>query len=357
MRERQFSRTALTIAAAASYFFVVCSCADIEMTGRKVNFSTRIASMSTETRTVYGEDSGTAFQYIDWTDGDVIRIFCDQCEDDKYADYAASHNSHKPTGDRATVSSSTGLKWGTGDHTFYAVYPSPVVNSAVSFSEGVMSAEIPALQSVSGAVAGSTSKVASPDMRYQYMVAKTVVSASASSVDLELLPLTTAIEFTVKNGFDSHSTMNVSYVKLTSDNYFLSGQFTVAPGTSGVNNRPICTNRATSASNKSVTINFSSPVAVNYGNTLNFTFFLNPGNGGASGINDITFEIGGTGTGNAPFVRRAMIKKGGVGCAFPTHKKTRVTGLMIPEAIEWNIEGTLTVTPWSDGINQGITLQ
>ncbi|MCQ2127776.1 MAG: hypothetical protein MJZ06_10145, partial [Bacteroidaceae bacterium] len=55
---------------------------------------------------------------------------------------------------------------------------------------------------------------------------------------------------------------------------------------------------------------------------------------------DLTFEISGTNKYNdSPFTRRARLEdKDGKGVTFPTHQKTRIGGVMVPESIIWTID-------------------
>ena len=325
--------------------------------GGEVRFSITTEG-SPITKTAYGEDgTGTGFQYINWINNDQIRIVSAQCTPTTSADYTVSRTGHQGNFDYGTVSSGSPLFWGEGTHTFYAVYPSPAVTGYCSISGSQITGSIPTTQGYADIV-GTDAKVVSPDMKNQYMYAKATGSKANESVQLTFYPLSTALEFTIKNGFESTSSMQISSISLSSAAYALGGSFTANIDNTGVNSRCQCT---TTSTDKTVTINFSTPVTVAYGKTLNFTFFLNPGNGGADGINDITFTISGTNLGTSTaFTRSAKLENRdstpASAIAFPTHKKTRIKGLVIPEAVEWDIEGTIFVTPWANGESGNIAL-
>lgn len=359
MKNVVFNASKLTVA--------VLFCAAVSFAGCKkldsfkdVNFSV-VSQSNPLTKTVYGDDvtySSKNYQFVDWVNGDKIRVVCDQTDPD-VADYTVTKASHDGIRCKGTVASASPLFWGEGQHTFYAVYPSPATDGAVSTIDGkTVTGSIPAVQPYLS-IAGTDVKVVAPDMKNQYMVAKAVTEAEASSVVLDFQPLTTALEFTVTNGFDSGSAMIVKSITLSSAAYALNGAFSVDIDGAGVNSCPKCTTSATASSNNTVTINFSTPVEVAKGKSLQFTFFLNPGNGGAAGVNDITFTINGTNAGTSTdFTRSAKLYKTVEGdIAFPTHKKTRIKGLVIPEAVEWDIEGTIFVTAWENGVNQNIPLE
>ena len=345
--------SALTALACVAATFT--SCDKVETGDSTINFSVATAAVHL-TKTSYGVD-GSGFQYIDWAEGDQIRIMCAQ-SDPTSTDYAVTSAGHEGKADKGKISSDIPLTWGDGTHTFYAVYPSPAMTDAVCTIDGpAVTGTIPAVQAVSSLTGNDDAKVAKPDMTRQYMVAKATAPEKAESVELYFYPMTTALEFTIKNGFASKSAMQVSSIQLSSEAYALNGDFAIDIDKEGVNDRKLCTTTATAAANGTVTINFASPVTVEYGKSLNFTFFLNPGNGGATGINDIRFSISGTNAGNSTnFTRSAKLEKNGAGVAFQTHKKTRIVGIMIPEQIEWNIENEIVVTPWEEGVIKDITL-
>lgn len=358
MRKIIFSASIVALLC-ASISFAGCTKIDDNLKGSEIKFAVSTESAPL-TKTAYGADESVtapakpSFQFIDWVSGDKIRIVCAQADPTQSADYDISNAGHQGNKDKGSISSSSPLFWGTGSHTFYAVYPSPAMTGATSAISGhTITGSIPAVQTY-GTVGSSVviglpeRRIVPPDMKNQFMVAKATASEKASSVTLDMLPMTTALEFIITNGFDGDNSMTVSQVKLSSASKALNGNFSIDMDQDGVNGRKLCTTTATAAANGTVTINFSSPLVIGKGDELNFTFFLNPGNGGAAGINDITFSITAKSSADetTSFTRSAELKKDGVGVAFKTHQKTRLKGIVIPEAIEWDIEGDIVVTPW-----------
>ena len=354
-----------TIILAAAAALALTGCERLRnVTGTPVRFSVGTSSdrsnpsNAPQTKVSYGDISGTTTksQEIDWKVGDKITIYCAQCEGEKSAEYAVSEV--KPSGTTSASyakienAGASGLQWGTGTHKFYSVYPGATTSGASSTISGKdITGSIPANQTV-GTITGTDAKVVAPDMKNLYMSAKTSLNAGESGdpVFLDFKPLTTVLEFTITNQFEeTKSTMNVTSISLISDGHALDGGFAVDMDQTGLYGRPKTTlgSGVVIADCDSVSINFGeSPVELAYEKTLNFHFFLNPGN--ATEVDDLTFEIKGVNDGSKEnFTRRAKLeKKDKSKVTFPTHKKTRITGIMVPESIGWEINGEVLVTPF-----------
>ena len=175
------------------------------------------------TRTEYGAivDGSPRKQMVNWCANDTLRIVCAQASTAEAgtstsADYKTSagvrYNSSAES--RATLTlagnNDKGLRWGstTEAHTFYAVYPSPTAKSGVALTtDGGLTGRIPAVQEVDD-INNASPYTAMPDMKNQYMVAKRTVEAGkqkigADEVFLNFTPITTAIQFGIKNGMTS----------------------------------------------------------------------------------------------------------------------------------------------------------
>ena len=161
--------------------------------GRKISF----AISETTTRTEY--DASDNLQ-INWTEGDKVRIFCDEAEDVKNAEYTVSQIS-KNAG--KLVYNSEGLAWGGDDliHNFYAVYPADknkvsvdengIATFKVNHNQICTVTESPA----EGSTGGHYSTA--PDMTNAYMVAS-LSTAPVDEVALTFKPIMTTLEITVK---------------------------------------------------------------------------------------------------------------------------------------------------------------
>ena len=390
------------VAVAAALLLTGCERA-IDMAGRPVSFAAGISdagpfsrSGQPQTRVSYGRyASDSTSQALDWQEGDHITIYCEACEDKKIAMYevqdvekASADDMHSYAGLVNAESDGAGLRWGTGEHTFYAVYPSPEEDRNVtigigpysdggtrssvakSISNNIVTAAIPSRQKVIGSVTESDGIwTATPDLTNMLMTAKSTYSAETGipdgSVFLDFKPLTTVVEFTIKKE-DSDSVMDISSVSLTSEGHALSGRFEVNMDVNGKytttgtwctegSGRPETTlaSATPSEADRKVTINFGSPVKLAKEQSLTFTFFLNPGND----VDDLTFSISGTvgkeSEEKESFNRKTALKKSdGTGVPFPTHQKTRISGLMLPDAIVWTVNyDQVLVTSWDSGVD------
>lgn len=174
--------------------------------GSPVNFT-----LTSGTRTVY---DGNDYLQINWVDGDKVRIYCDEAEDVKQADYdvidpADENNRHMST----LKYNENGLAWGSDDgtHNFYAVYPAD--DSRVSVSNGIATFKINLNQQceVTGTADANGHYTTSPDMQNAYMVAN-LSTVPVDEVRLSFRPVMTTLNITVKG----RETNNMEDVTLTS---------------------------------------------------------------------------------------------------------------------------------------------
>lgn len=168
-------------------------------------------------RTVYGE-KGDGFQVINWEKGDLIRIACAQAAQAKEADYTVqditegSTSGDKESSATTLVKQGNGLQWGTGEHTFYAVYPSPAHFNVTDEDQqphtqlqgNMVTGVLASVQNPKGEGAWDNNQyVLNPDMDQAYMAARAVYDAAkegGEGVTLHFKPLVTAIEVEVKAG-------------------------------------------------------------------------------------------------------------------------------------------------------------
>ena len=185
-----------------------------------------------QTRTSYG-DKGTDFQVINWEVNDHIRIICAQAAQKKEADYKITDITHgSVTGDRESSATtltkvSNGLQWGTGQHTFYAIYPSPghftgteENQPRTTITSNIAGGVLPTTQTVKEVKTNHNGYkyVAMPNMDNAYMVARAVYNAEkdgGGGVTLHFKPIVTAIEVEIKAGSINPNTTD-NTLKLTS---------------------------------------------------------------------------------------------------------------------------------------------
>ena len=389
-------------------FLLLCSCQErllLSRPGDAVRFTA--GSGFSQTKAAYSgvTNSAGTIERIDWQAGDLMRIYCAQASEpaQKYADYAVTEVL-PPAGEisnaRIEVSSpgtgGVGLRWGEGDHMFYAVFPSPEDNGITlsmgispyadggtkssvskSISGATVTAKLPATQkvvSVSGS--GTLNCVAAPDLNNMLMTAKNGTFTpdtfpDENTVFLAFTPLTTAVQFTIKN--QTKADLTLKSVSLTSVASALNGPFTVdiddethqpssinLGGTtvSYAHSYPYCQyTGSVTAATKTVTINFASPITLAYDaniancGSLTFTFFLQP----CQNFDDLTFKLVKS---DDSWMSTKLGYTDGTGIIFPRFKKSEVTGLLIPEGAQWTLKyGKTVVTSWISGVGDELEIK
>lgn len=365
---------------ATAVLFTFGSCQDSLVqfrTGELIRFSAGIEMPTT--RATYSNDNGGTIERIDWNENDLIRIYCAQAsepKDNKYADYKVSSVTAATTGSAVSTAviegtGGVGLRWGSGDHTFYAAYPSPEAEGiTTSIAANVVTAELPAVQAIASLEESDGNYVAKPDLKNMLMTSSSVWNPTTgipdASVFLNFTTLTTAIQFTIKNG--TGRTLNLVDLQLISGNgranaAVTNGVFTVDLENSAKpadekpyddseytvtysRSYPSCTgtNNSTVISDRTLTIPVgteSEPLELADGKTLSFTFFLVP----THHFRDLTFKFTEAG-GGWKSTRLGYTDDDGI--FFPRFKKSAVNGLLIPEGAQWYLNYLTSVTPWDE---------
>lgn len=191
----------------------LCGCSDDSgkggnkpSAGSVVNFT---LSPDKKTHTAWNENDN---YQIDWVDGDKVRIFCDEAEDVKRADYEViapidESNKHKST----LKYNPEGLAWGNEEeHNFYAVYPAD--DNRVSVQNGIATFQINSNQicTVDGVADADGHYTTTPDMTDAYMVAN-LSTVPVEEVSLKFRPIMTTLNITVRG----RETNNMETVLLT----------------------------------------------------------------------------------------------------------------------------------------------
>ena len=187
--------------------FTVASCSDdMETpnhpanTGDEVRFSAALSGV--DTRTVYGDETGTGFP-IYWVQDDKVKVASPQCGV-KQAEYNVTVES--PTQNYATSLNKTGaagIQWGTSETAdFYSIYPSDGAVLNIQGNNVTATLQVNPTQYATSAdktTGGKTYIYAQPtDMGNVVMYAKTAnVSKSAEAVNLHYKPFSTVIEFEI----------------------------------------------------------------------------------------------------------------------------------------------------------------
>lgn len=354
------------------------------ITGSNITFGAR--SKSTElTRAAYAGTSGqttestTKYERIDWESGDKIRIQCQQASEpiDKYADYVTTAGTASGRYSTATISLASsnpiGLRWGSGTHEFYAVYPSPETSGTVTTDAAATTFTGSILASQPYKTLSSTdgNYVATPNLKqFMMMAAKTSIAEGSynteksfsekfgeNTVLLDFYPVTTAIEFTIMN--KTGNKLDVKSVALESASYNLNGAFQVSFGTTETGTEikyyePVVgTSGSYTSANKSVSISFPTTgddiVSLADGKTLQFTLFLNPTNS----VDDLVFKI----TDLDGKIRSAALKNGDSKITFTKSHKIYAKGIFIPEDALWAISYSPELLSWTDVAKGDIDLK
>ena len=325
------------------------------------------ASMSTSgTRTAYSREGTTdtdgllTRERIDWTDGDLLRVYSPQAAQPDgsthYADYEIqSHETIGTPGAQLTSRATVEVKEGTEQlyweespgrdmvHDFFAVYPSPTTpgftTSHTLEQDGVIFApetvgddEImtftgvtPAAQTVSRK--NATENVWLPDMRPAYMLAtasSTQAAADENGITLQFIPKFSAFEFTVASG-DNPSVKLTSF-SLTATEGYLTGAFKISQADFGVTAVGVTDANVTDGG-KTITVDFGTEgITVTNANPLTFAVLALPQQ--TSGL-IISF------TGDVIGTRTLELKMtDGTPISWAPYKKHRIYGLSFPALTE-----------------------
>lgn len=147
------------------------------------------------TRTVYDDED--EYQ-INWTDGDQVRIYCNEAEDVKQADYSVIKSIDPDAENTGTLRyNENGLAWGSeSTHNFFAVYPAD--DSKVSVKNGIATFNVNLNQLCEIRETPTDGNyIAEPDMTNAYMVAH-LSTTPIDKVPLHFSPIMTTLKITVR---------------------------------------------------------------------------------------------------------------------------------------------------------------
>ncbi len=279
----------------------------------------------------------TRYERINWLASDKIRIWSPQATSRKYpgrhyADYQVQPARNESEKSYATIQAifendeSTGLQWADdNNHTFYALYPSPVSDGVdatkVSISDNVITATLSSDQTVNTSIVTNGNRTYTPDMRYAYMWAAR--SATRGAVELEFRPLMTAFEFSLGPEDAAGMTLQKFTMRSSAADPAITGDYMAT-----INNTLTGYSLSgTSASQDKIEFTFPD-IRVEQGKYVTFTIFALP-----KTIEDVTISVQTT-TG----VRTLELKQNGSFVPFPGGKKYRITNLEVPPGETWTYE-------------------
>ncbi len=328
----------LMVSCVSAALFTGCSDDDIVenvvpiVPGEEIAFgaSARFEMDDKSSRTIYGPvSSDKTYQTVRWEDGDMIKIWCDEAAQAKVADYKVVLSDSDNDIDSEIEGSEhtsmhlekqgAGLQWSDNkSHTFYAVYPGDFVKEAADengedFTPRVnlsgsklLTAYVPTQQSPAKMEYDETTGnyIAHPNMKYAYMVAKTIYDVNednqTNGVSLFFQPIVTAVELQLTasqmslDGTDRN--MIVTSVSLQADAdgqgemQHLAGEFTIDmanctctgtehEGAFADHEYAVSSSSSSSSSSNIVTMQFAGTggkaVSLTEGKTLTLTLFVN----------------------------------------------------------------------------------
>lgn len=175
--------------------------------GDEVQFAVSLPG-SPDSRTIYGEDSGTGFP-IYWVPGDKVWVASAECLSGRnVAEYAINSNSSDNLNHAETITKTGeyGVQWGDAETaTFYSIYPA--ANNELNTDNSVKATfTIANSQTCTPKTNNATDLVYEPfDMGNVVMYAKTTGVKKGETVNLKYVPYSTVIDFVV-NGPDMSGT-------------------------------------------------------------------------------------------------------------------------------------------------------
>jgi len=326
-----------------------------------------------ETKAEYGGDTSRyavgekVYEKIFWSQGDIMRITCEQAQDSTWADYVVSQVQSDKTKATIVLNSATspvGLRWNDNAslvHDFYSAYPSPTMGGVCTKQEYCkIVADLPQSQNTlaNALKAEGTGYVLYPDMKWMLMYAYDSYSRTGFPVDgsvfLRYYPVTTAIRFEITNSVDKD--LVIKELQLISADTQICGAFRVDNmAVKASDGFPAVVSGLSSVGDehKVVKLAFSPSVTILKDETFTFTFFFTP----VSDVQDLKFRIVRGAPDDGATLTTRLGKTDGTYLFFPRCKKSFVKGIMVPEGVQWVIDYEPQLTKWIDDGEQTITLK
>ena len=270
-----------------------------------------------DTRTIYGDynnpDSPTSQELL-WEDDDRVEIYSPESPNKTQVEYAITNKGDESQGEDAgkaylaSYQGQEGLQWTYSGslQSFYAVYPSKssmvnqeMANRYVSFENGVLKGFIPTNQQQT--ISKKSGKwVATPNMDWQYMVARTTdfqvpTDGTDGGISLQFKPLVTTLEVTLVGPSSPLAQMNIE----APEDVTIMGRFSCDLKEGNWNNEqgvPTCVAEQTGTTTNYVTVNLyddnNQPLTLADGEEITFNVFMLP----VENLTDISIRIAGFNT-------------------------------------------------------------
>ncbi len=295
-----------------------------------------------DSRTVYSgepyEVNGTKFQKIDWVnDEDVVQIYCAEAAGElKTMDYKVVQGQSTTEGTTKTFSclektTPNALAWGSGTHTFYAMYPATgMIPAASTLAQGIkmdgtkLNGIVPEAQAPKTITPNDGNYICTPDMTYAYMAAKATAEPSDGSVSLNFVPIVTAVEIqlTLPSEVTSGTgaVVPVSIGEIQVEGTGIAGAFQ-ADLASWTETYPTCVDIDGKAASNVIQISTwldNKPITLQPGKSLTFTVFMRPN----ADITNLKVRISPSGA--------AYLGKELTGVTITKHVKTIIKNIYLP---------------------------
>ena len=200
-------------------FSAVCilsSCKDTEDKSNAVPVKGDNITFSATTQTTRTTVDPNDPLQLDWTEGDKVRIACDQSAAAKESDYSVKVSGSRNAGDltAASIYPNEWLMWGEDNnlYKFYAAYPADSSKVKINSSTGVATFTLNQNQecTISGnAVNNQYTATPEPD-KNAYMVANNNTYPTKKPISLDFKPIMTTINFTVNGPAEANQKMRLT---------------------------------------------------------------------------------------------------------------------------------------------------
>ncbi len=317
-------KSIVMVALLAALTILSAGCKKHSFTDGQIRFAA--SSQSVATRTAYSGEVFSGIERIDWIEGDKVAIAMSNAEGESNCDYRitnVSASSEKSVAQLANIGAS-GLQWGEGAHTFFALYPAPSVDDSWpnAFTTNSMTLIYPAVQTLTPkGESGADALTLLPDPKYLYMFATATVDEPGNEVALSFTPLFTAFEISISAG--DNDEINLSGFKLIS-------LAESDPTPAGIKDLYVDTNGTEESS--TISVDLTGIKLTRDGAPLVFTVIAY-----ANGYSHLKLEFTGTEIGTRTL--DLIDNHTGKGIEFPAMTKHRIHGLSFPKLDEGGASG------------------
>jgi len=360
------SRLILAVIVTSTLAFTGCQRLEELFNRDEVRFSSRTSGCGLAlTRAEYSGSTYTendkTFYNIVWEVGDGISIGSEEASEKKSLKYTVATVSQDGKISKATLTKDTdiGIRWGAdGKYTFYAVYPSTELFNV----SGTVNLKFPTAQvQGDGSVWDGDTYVVKPNPDYMFMTSTAVVDYKASAitsplVDLDFKFFPTVMDFTLSGEND----MTIKKIGLESSSQYLSGMVNLNLNDlidgfpSGTITDP---DMSKSVSISTVDDN-GNPIVIEKGKKIRVCLFLSAyyeskANKTIPDVTNLKFKVTFV-TGDEEHTLTTDLKmrenesSDYEFLSFKPHLRHIIKGLILPDTIEWSVEGNVVVTPWNE---------